>query len=307
MSMHPAEETFPTAEALLDALARRNERWGSWQYGTPDQWLFRGQADASWDLIPSALRESVRYAYGINEHFRPMPLHSDQLSMECEVVSEFLHVLNQEGLAAPNEASHRWREFFGKLGDLIGAREWPPSDLGPLFALAQHHGIPTRLLDWTDNPLVAAYFAAIDSAAGGSEREFLAVWALDYLEAERFINGAVNSIELLTPGLKIRRIDPPKATNTNLRAQGGVFTVLTDATREPTGVSSFPPLNRLIASKDTSGRYEFSPCIRKLQLPVKQAGRLLRLLAMESVTAARLFPGLAGVERSLRERAYWRR
>lgn len=50
----------------------------------------------------------------------------------------------------------------------------PESDISAWLEVAQHFGVPTRLLDFTENPLVALYFACI-----GSPEKDASVWILN--------------------------------------------------------------------------------------------------------------------------------
>jgi FRG domain len=88
-----------------------------------------------------------------------------------------------------------------------------PSNKSAAAALAQHHRIPTFLLDWSDDPLVAAYFASQDECP---EKD-MCVWAFDVSH----LGGIYNH-----PPIGVNR--PPKSSNKFLRAQSGLLTYLRD-------------------------------------------------------------------------------
>lgn len=162
----------------------------------------------------------------------------------------------------------------------------------PLMGLAQHHGLPTLLLDWTRRAPVAAY-AAASSACDPSttdKGDHLAIWALRAQPDQSFSCGRQEDYSTAM----FQVYQAPAGTNPNLRAQAGLFTLVF-------GYDD-PGVDTIVARRGDDG-----PELRRLTLPHSEAPKLLRLLANEGITGASMFPGADGVVRSMREESWWDR
>jgi hypothetical protein len=82
------------------------------------------------------------------------------------------------------------QEFQSRAIQLIQGRV--PIDKWEWYFLMQHYGAPTRLLDWTDNPLLALYFAVADHP-GDSDA---AIWALNPWWLNRQLRSDIEGVML---------------------------------------------------------------------------------------------------------------
>jgi hypothetical protein len=102
--------------------------------GYPPIW-YRGHADSSWELQPAVLRSPFK-SIG-NWEFYPGATLPDKLLAGERTIN---------------------RDFKRMAASLLPAN----SSQVDIYFLAQHHGLPTRLLDWTMNPLIALFFAVTE-------------------------------------------------------------------------------------------------------------------------------------------------
>lgn len=229
------------------------------------RYLFRGQSDARWPLLDS--------------------------------LSRLLQVLSP--VSSPVRAEMHALRLFSSQAHLFLDPASLPSAKGTLgwWALMQHFGCPTRLLDWTKSPFVATYFAVSNHLD-----EDGVVWAFDSGLVGQFDSGprmkAIRKklaepehAEVFDHDFGERFIHPFSLGREHIRsvAQQGAFTFC-----NPLRTDHGDLIDECLYDV-YSGSYKKFIIGSELKLEALQ--HLIRM----NITAATLFPGLDGLGRSIRE------
>ncbi len=230
------------------------------------EWIFRGQSNAEWDLKTSLERSKIA------EDF---PEFEDQL------IEDF----------------KRGAKFY--LED-----EQLPTTLLEWYSMIQHFGAPSRLLDFSKSPYIAAYFA-FEQANISVDK--VAIWVIDknglYQKAKYYLKDKINKtssshyayddytfeqVFVKSKQDEINCIFPVEPCNFNQRyhLQQSIF------------VCQGNPYVTLLEQVGFLGDI-IERIIMKVTIPVTERKKAMRDLEKMNITRASLFPGLDGFAKSL--------
>lgn len=279
-------------------------------------WLFRGQGNARLPLMPKAWREDTPerdywaqrlVALGVRDSISTALAHrfdgreemphlaslAFNAMVEYIMTQEFVVEADQLGFSVPEVSDYlpdsyqtrltfalEYAERFAKHDWTYARTIWSRQSI----AFAQHHGIPTRLLDWTVNPFNAAFFAARDTVE--QQTQNLKRKPTGYLVVYACIEQ-----QLDTDMFPVVRV--PQAENLYLRLQGGVFTIDIESERCFASTGAYCDL---VTSLRTAGK---SDAISAYLLPRSQAAQLLEMLRQMGISSATLMPNADHVAETL--------
>lgn len=245
--------------------------WDDIHVHAKTNWIYRGQRSAKWSLSTSLERCCERE--GI--------LGQDRYRLEAELLRDF------------RRAYHHYSQHIPAAEAVI---EW--------ISLMQHHGAPTRLLDWTYSIYVAAYFALESADSDCAVWALNAPWALRKSVARFRVSGQIAATQLQTPtteihesvsqkllfGKSFTKVAVPLSPfrlNERLRTQRGTFLVPGDIT-----VGFMENLFALPG-------YSAAANVVELVLPKVLRTQALENLYSMNISRRSLFPGLDGYAQSL--------
>lgn len=287
--------------------------------------IFRGHGDTNHELTPSVLRRDIGSIKKIQSMSARISItetdllfESKQIEAEIAILRQFYKISNRNGLFTPptehwfKDDIHLVNNQFA-VGDRDKDEEWLPKELLELAALAQHYGIPTRLMDWSHDPFTACFFAST-SDIGDDNAHDICVWAMN----SHWItllkkSGKINKINFFTPNYK---------NNENVTAQKGLFTYCSSTLKRnvfPKEVFTLAHDRRdeILGQKDkvdirsldevifdelikgSNVNLGNEPLFIKVTLPNTFRMELYRMLILLGYDYPRIYPGYHGVAKHL--------
>lgn len=167
-----------------------------------------------------------------------------------------------------------------------GSNPSPLENENDWWALGQHQGLNTPLLDWTESPFVALYFAAV--SARKIKTDSMSIFSLyqfgvDKMNEEIKRNDEIAQINSLKPTVKIVR--PLSDENSRLVSQRGLFTRGPNNMDLETWVKNYRHLPEILK------RFVL---LLKINIPTSEIIDCLRYLNRMNINHATLFPDLTG-------------